>query len=237
MRIFINKNNKGLTLIEILVSVVVSSIMMIAIYFSYSVFSGSYLAIIEKTNVNKSLRNSMAMILKDLRAAGYVDINTSLAKNISNFITAIDGGSTSPDSINIIYDLDRSQRIQVTYKLNKNPDNLTNQLTKTIKVCTDSNCTQAGGPSSLPETKIADLVEDLQFYFYKENGSSLPLNSDPKLIKYVEVNLVIRSASEILKIPLSKISRPFNTANPSTNRDLYYRDILAASVWPRNIYK
>ena len=153
MRIFVNKNNKGLTLIEILVSVVVSSIMMIAIYFSYSVFSGSYLAIIEKTNVNKSLRNSMAMILKDLRAAGYVDINTSLAKNISNFITAIDGGSTSPDSINIIYDLDRSQRIQVTYKLNKNPDNLTNQLTKTIKVCTDSNCTQAGGTSSLPETK------------------------------------------------------------------------------------
>ena len=81
------------------------------------------------------------------------------------------------------------------------------------------------------------IPEDLQFYFYKENGSSLPLNSDPKLIKYVEVNLVIRSASEILKIPLSKISRPFNTANPSTNRDLYYRDILAASVWPRNIYK
>ena len=37
MRIFINKNNKGLTLIEILVSVVVGSIMMIAIYFSFSV--------------------------------------------------------------------------------------------------------------------------------------------------------------------------------------------------------
>lgn len=48
MRIFINKNNKGLTLIEILVSVVVGSIMMIAIYFSFSVFSGSYLAIVEK---------------------------------------------------------------------------------------------------------------------------------------------------------------------------------------------
>jgi prepilin-type N-terminal cleavage/methylation domain-containing protein len=140
MRIFINKNNKGLTLIEILVSVVVGSIMMIAIYFSFSVFSGSYLAIIEKMTVNKSLRNSMAMILKDLRAAGYVDINTSLAKSISNFIVATDGGSVSSDSINIIYDLDRTQRIQVTYKLNKNPDNLTNQLTKTIKVCTDSNC-------------------------------------------------------------------------------------------------
>jgi prepilin-type N-terminal cleavage/methylation domain-containing protein len=204
MRIFINKNNKGLTLIEILVSVVVGSIMMIAIYFSFSVFTGSYLAIIEKMTVNKSLRNSMAMILKDLRAAGYVDINTSLAKNISNFIVATDGGTVSPDSINIIYDLDRTQRIQVTYKLNKNSDNLTNQLTKTIKVCTDSNCTQPGGPSSVPETKIADLVEDLQFYFYKENGSSLPSNSDPKLIKYVEVNLVIRSANEILKIPLSK---------------------------------
>ena len=236
MIILINRNNKGLTLIEILVSLVVGSIMMIAIYFSYSVFANSYLAIIEKMNVNKTLRNSMATILKDLRAAGYVDINTSLAKNISNFITATEGGSTNPDSINIIYDLDRAQRLQVTYKLNKNPDNLTNQLTKTIKVCTDSNCTGPAGPSSVPETAIADLVEDLQFFFYQENGSKLNSISDPKLIKYVEVNLVVRSASQILKIPLSKINRPFNP-DPSTNRDLYYRDVLAASVWPRNIYK
>ena len=76
MSILKNKYNKGLTLIEILVSFVVGSVMMIAIYSSYSVFAGSYLAIIEKTNVNKSLINSMAAILKDLRAAGYVDINT-----------------------------------------------------------------------------------------------------------------------------------------------------------------
>lgn len=237
MSIIKNKYNKGLTLIEILVSFVVGSVMMIAIYFSYSVFAGSYLAIIEKTNVNKSLRNSMATILKDLRAAGYVDINTSLSKTIPNFITATDGGSNNSDSISIIYDLDRTQRLQVTYKLNKNPDNLTSHLSKTIKVCTDSNCTGAAGSASLPETKIADLVEDLQFIFYRENGSNLLTVSDPKLIKYIEVNLVIRSASQILKTTSPKIIASGNRINPTYNSDLYYRDILSASVWPRNIYK
>jgi len=59
-----NKYNKGLTLIEILVSFVVGSVMMIAIYFSYSVFAGSYLAIIEKTNVKLSLAEKYKKAIK-----------------------------------------------------------------------------------------------------------------------------------------------------------------------------
>ena len=142
----LKNNNKGLTLIEILVAFVIGSVMMIAVYSSYTIFAKSYLAIIEKMNVNKSLRNSMSAILRDIRAAGFIDLNTSFAKTISNVITFADGGASNSDVINIIYDLDRTQRIQVTYKLNKNVDNLTNNLSKTIKVCTDSNCTGAAGP-------------------------------------------------------------------------------------------
>jgi hypothetical protein len=80
-------------------------------------------------------------------------------------------------------------------------------------------------------------VEDLQFIFYRENGSNLLTVSDPKLIKYIEVNLVIRSASQILKTTSPKIIASGNRINPTYNSDLYYRDILSASVWPRNIYK
>ena len=83
---FLKNNNKGLTLIEILVAFVIGSVMMIAVYSSYTIFAKSYLAIIEKMNVNKSLRNSMSAILRDIRAAGFVDINTGFAKTISNFI-------------------------------------------------------------------------------------------------------------------------------------------------------
>ena len=51
---FLKNNNKGLTLIEILVAFVIGSVMMIAVYSSYTIFAKSYLAIIEKMNVNKS---------------------------------------------------------------------------------------------------------------------------------------------------------------------------------------
>jgi prepilin-type N-terminal cleavage/methylation domain-containing protein len=232
----LKNNNKGLTLIEILVAFVIGSVMMIAVYSSYTIFAKSYLAIIEKMNVNKSLRNSMSAILRDIRAAGFIDINTSFAKTISNVITFADGGASNSDVINIIYDLDRTQRIQVTYKLNKNVDNLTNNLSKTIKVCTDSNCTGAAGPTSIPETIVANFVEDLQFLFYNQSGYPLTSISDPSQIKYIEVNLIIRSANEILSVKSPKIFTSGNRSN-STYDDLYYRDILSTSVWPRNIIK
>ena len=80
MRILKNKNNKGLTLIEILVSFVVGSIMMIAIYFSYSIFASSYLAIIEKPSV-KNLFWSAGYNKKNLRGGVVVG---RLGGNIRN---------------------------------------------------------------------------------------------------------------------------------------------------------
>ena len=126
--------------------------------------------------------------------------------------------------------------IMATYKNGTLYISVTNNLSKTIKVCTDSNCTGAAGPSSIPETIISNFVEDLQFLFYNQSGYPLTSISDPSQIKYIEVNLIIRSANEILSVKSPKIFTSGNRSN-STYDDLYYRDILSASVWPRNIIK
>ncbi len=49
------KSIAGLTLIEILISVVVSSIMMAAIYTTYSIVNSTYTQVLEKAKVSRSL--------------------------------------------------------------------------------------------------------------------------------------------------------------------------------------
>ena len=48
------KSIAGLTLIEILISVVVSSIMMAAIYSTYSIVNSTYTQVLEKAKVSRS---------------------------------------------------------------------------------------------------------------------------------------------------------------------------------------
>jgi prepilin-type N-terminal cleavage/methylation domain-containing protein len=88
------KNNKGYTLIELLVGFVVGTIMAAAIYYSYGIFSNSYQSIVEKTSVNRALRSAMSDITQNIRKAGYVDPNRvcNITNNCSSFSI---GSSTS----------------------------------------------------------------------------------------------------------------------------------------------
>ena len=64
-------NNRGLSLIEVLVAMIVGSIMVATMYFSFAAFSGTYLGIIAKVQVSKDIRNSLTLVTKDVRLAGY----------------------------------------------------------------------------------------------------------------------------------------------------------------------
>ena len=67
----IKKNIKGITLIEILIGVVISSIIMGAMLTSYNVVNGSYSQIIDKASIGNSTRSFSEMLLRDIRMAGY----------------------------------------------------------------------------------------------------------------------------------------------------------------------
>ena len=52
-----NKNNKGLTLIEILISIIITSVMIMAMYTSYNVVSGAYQQVSDKAKISGSSRD------------------------------------------------------------------------------------------------------------------------------------------------------------------------------------
>mgnify|MGYP000273966753 CR=1 FL=1 len=68
------KNSKyiiGLTLIEILIGIAITTIMMAAMYTSYNVVNKSYSKVSEKAKISKSSRDLVSMLMRDIRMAGF----------------------------------------------------------------------------------------------------------------------------------------------------------------------
>ena len=128
----------GITLIEILIGVVISTIMMAAMYTSYNVVNSTYSQVTDTAKISQTGRDVVGMIIRDVRMAGYKyfndDIQTDNAKHIPILITKKD--SSNPcDKIEIVFGdikYDRSvtpikqkfERIKITYecKLSTIPD-------------------------------------------------------------------------------------------------------------------
>jgi prepilin-type N-terminal cleavage/methylation domain-containing protein len=66
----VNKNYRkiaGVTLIEMLIGIVVSSIIMAAMYTSYTVVNNSYSQVSDLASISRSGRDVVAMLMRDIR--------------------------------------------------------------------------------------------------------------------------------------------------------------------------
>ena len=68
-----NKFNNiiGLTLVEILIGIVVSMLMMAAMYTSYSIVNNTYSQVTGRATISRSGRDVVGMMMRDIRMAGY----------------------------------------------------------------------------------------------------------------------------------------------------------------------
>ena len=73
-----NKSISGITLIEILIGIVISMIMMGAMFTSYTVVNNSYSQVSDKAKISQSARNLVGMIIKDVRMAGFKYFNDNV---------------------------------------------------------------------------------------------------------------------------------------------------------------
>ena len=65
------KNILGVTLIEILIGVVISVIMMAAMFTSYNVVNSTYAQVTDTAKISQAGRETLGMIMRDVRLAGY----------------------------------------------------------------------------------------------------------------------------------------------------------------------
>ena len=64
-------NIAGLTLIEILIGVVISTMMMAAMYTTYNVVNNSYSQVSDKAKISRAGRDIVGMLMRDIRMAGF----------------------------------------------------------------------------------------------------------------------------------------------------------------------
>ena len=90
------KNILGFTLIEVLIGVVISSIMMAAMYTTYSVVNKSYSQVTDRAKISRSGRDIVEMMMREIRMAGF---KYRLGTNTLDFPTTsylqFNGGDTT----------------------------------------------------------------------------------------------------------------------------------------------
>ena len=98
----------GFTLIEILIAVVISSIMMGAMFTSYSVVNSTYQQVTDKAKISQAGRDLVGQILREVRMAGYKYIDDDIpASNEHNPIKIEKGkgfqNTDGCDKLEIVY--------------------------------------------------------------------------------------------------------------------------------------
>ena len=65
------KSIVGLTLVEILIGIVVSSLMMAAMYSTYTIVNNSYNQVVDKAKISRSSRDLVELLIRDIRMSGF----------------------------------------------------------------------------------------------------------------------------------------------------------------------
>ncbi len=122
----------GVTLIEILIGIVISSIMMGAMYTSYTAVNNTYRQVTDRAKISQAGRDVVGMMVRDIRMAGYKYFNDTIKthdKHAPIIITKSGDFKTACDKIEIVYgdvfynkdatkpeDKYKYERWKVTYK-------------------------------------------------------------------------------------------------------------------------
>lgn len=201
------KKIAGLTLIEILIAVVISSLMMAAMFTSYTIVNNTYRQVTDRAKLSQAGRDLIGQLLREIRMAGYRYVNDDMAPDNDHVAIKITKGSGLEggkcDKIQIVYgSVDYTStaaegeryeytRYQITYECEKSTqvETLADGSKQTIdgfkilkskkKWDIATNTFKTGTDDTLYEEEmVLDYVQDLIFVPFDANGKQIG-NQDP----------------------------------------------------------
>ncbi len=258
------KKNSAFTLIETMIALVISLIAVGAIYYSYLFFKSSYQSILDKAAMSDSGRVSLSVISKDLRNAGYKDINFSRA--FDRKIEHVDkyNGKES-DSLVIWYNTSPNERLRIRYFLKKYPTGSDMFLAREVVENPTSGpkfryCERYSSQKNCLPQNIVPFVTDFQIVLNDVNGNEIkpvcekdiatvsnaaPLgrgscstagDNKQEEVHTAEIYLTVRSPN-----PINKTEKKYRIENANWDQtlppDRYHRETFYISVYLRNIVK
>ena len=252
--------NSGFTLAELLVSIVIGAISIAAAFASYNYFNKSYKSVSQKAAINSSARDALTVIARDLRNAGYIDINfTRDSRPEIKLINLKQKSLDNLDELAVWYTTAPNDRMRVYYRPMKYQNSNKMYLAREVVM----NPVTVG-------TVIYDNIEfvpnivDFQVVFKDKEGNELypvcsycgPVENaqgsgtmvgsynlgqaNMKKVHKAEIYLTIESAKEVFNT--NQATRIINHegsiyGNDLTFNDKYYRETFFVSVHTRNLAK
>ena len=228
-------NNSGFTLAEVLVSIVIGVISITAAFASYNYFNKSYKSVSQKAAINSSAREALTVISRDLRNAGYVDINyNKVAKSEIKSIYLQQKTLESLDSLTIWYTTSPNDMMRVEYKPIKYQGSNKKYLARSVVMNPDD---AASKSTVYDNEEFVSNIADFQVVIRDKEGIDLPSCSSCKA-HTTEIYLTIESAKEIFNSKQkTRIINHEDSAygNTLSFDDKYYRETFFASVHTRNL--
>ena len=251
--------NLGFTLAEVLVSIVIGAISIAAAFASYNYFNKSYKSVSQKAAINSSARDALTVIARDLRNAGYIDINfTRDSRPEIKLINLRQKYLNNLDELAVWYTTAPNDRMRVYYRPMKYQNSNKMYLAREVVM----NPVTVG-------TVIYDNIEfvpnivDFQVVFKDKEGNELypvcsycgPVENaqgsgtmvgsynlgqaNMKKVHKAEIYLTIESAKEVFNTNQETRIRNHEGAygNDLTFNDKYYRETFFVSVHTRNLAK
>ena len=253
-------NNAGVTLIEILIGIVISVLMMAAVFTSYSAVNNTYSQVIDKAKISETGRDIVGMLIRDVRIAGfkYFDDVTKAPTDYNPIL--ITKNSTGCDKLQLMYG-DRKYNpgstpaytfatYKITYecKPSKIVDKKTgnrissNAIYKSKSKWDGVKWVQAS--SSIDEILytnelVVDHVQDLIFNPVDEKGKLIdpvPTNTaGSNKIRVIDIALSIRSQGEFFRKNKQTTLYTLGKKSNTNFTDKFLRETIVVSAHTRNM--
>ena len=166
----------GFTLVEIVIALLMSSIVMIAIYTTSEKQQDVYVTQDEVLGVQNNLRAALLLMTNDIRMAGYDPTG-----NAGATITIATANS-----------------LEFTMDLNANGNTSDSGEDITYSLYTPSGTTVSKlGRKAPNQNPVADNITNLEFYYTLKDGTQSLAPATPADIRAVEITMLARSADTI----------------------------------------
>ena len=251
--------NSGFTLAELLVSIVIGAISIAAAFASYNYFNKSYKSVSQKASINSAARDALTVIARDLRNAGYIDINfTRDSRPEIKLINLRQKYLDNLDSLAVWYTTAPNDRMRVYYRPMKYQNSNKMYLAREVVMNPET-----VGTVVYKNIEFVPNIVDFQVVFKDKEGNELypvcsycgPVENaqgsgtmvgsynlgqaNMKKVHKAEIYLTIESAKEVFNTNQETRIRNHEGAygNDLTFNDKYYRETFFVSVHTRNLAK
>ena len=188
-------SRRAFTLVELLVTLAVSSIIIGATFASYNMVSNQYKKSMDIADMQTSGRSIVQIIERDVRMAGFVYLDSSAINTygaITKPLVITDSFNSCCDGVVIIYDsineeTNKVERIRITYSTvtHTGTKGTRNRLYKQIDILGQDNVLLTP-PTLGTKDVMADFVEDFQIINVAIKGSLYLSNSATNAISLID---------------------------------------------------